>query len=355
MLAPAQRSPGSACHLRAGVVAGLLAVAVALDAPDARSQNAGNQAAAEALFDQGKAAMAAKNYAEACPKFYESNRLDQGIGTSLWLAECYEMNGQTASAWAEFRSAASLAVKSSDPREKVARDRALGLEAKLARLVLIVPTAARLPGLKVARDGGEVATAIWGTSVPVDPGRHTVVVSAPDHRSQTLSITILPGPGEQAVIVPVLAEGGPPVVAAAPRHEDPSGHFFADLPAQRYVALGAGAVGVVTLVLGSYFGLHAKSQLDDSNSSGHCGANNLCDATGVADRSAAQSSATASTILFVVTGVALAGGGAAWIFTPSAKPKAAPSAAPPAEPPTEARVIPWLDPRGGGVVVGTNF
>jgi len=347
---PPRRSPRR--HLL-GLSLGVVAAAASHASP-AHGQSAANQAAAEALFDQGKAAMAAKNYAEACPKFFESNKLDQGIGTSLWLADCYEMNGQTASAWAEFREAAGLAVKANDTREKVARDRAQALEGKLARLVLLVPPTSRLPGLHVARDGGEVAAALWGTSVPVDPGRHTVVASAPDHRPQTLSIEIVPGPGEQALIVPPLVElpqapAGPLEGAAGAGAAGPT---IAGLPLPRAAAVAAGALGVVSLALGSYFGLHAGSELDASNANGHCGARNLCDATGVADRSSAQSAATASTVLFVVAGAALAGGGVLWFTSAPPARSAAPAGAGGA---AMTRVSPWLDARGGGVVLATDF
>jgi hypothetical protein len=332
-------------------------VAAALDAPSARAQNAGNQAEAEALFDQGKAAMAAQNYPEACPKFFESNRLDEGIGTSLWLAECYEKNGQTASAWAQFREAASLAVKEGDPREKVARERAQTLEKKLARLVVIVPTASRIAGLHVARDGAAVGTPLWGTSVPVDPGHHTLVVSAEEHRPTTLSIDVLPGPGEQALIVPVLADAPPPpppppapVVADVVATALP---MIAGLPMQRVEAIASGAVGVVSLVVASYFGLHAKAKLDDSNADGHCMAKNLCDATGVADRSSAESAATLSTVFFVVTGAALAGGGVLWFTAPKPPPMASSSAR--LFVPSAPRLVPWASPRGAGVVLGAEF
>jgi hypothetical protein len=126
--------------------------------------------------------------------------------------------------------------------------------------------------------------------------------------------------------------------------------LIAGLPVQRAAAVGAGAVGVASVALASYFGLHAHALLDDSNAGGHCGANNRCDATGVADRSSAESSATLSTVLFVVAGTALAGGGALWLTTPKTAPAPAKTEALAAP-----RVQPWLDPRGAGVVLGAEF
>jgi serine/threonine-protein kinase len=335
----------------------------ALPPSAARAQNAANQAAAEALFDEGRAAMNAHNYAVACPKLFESNRLDTGIGTSLYLADCYEQNGQTASAWAEFREAAALAVKNADPREKVARVRAKALEPRLARLVITVSPAARLPGLRVAREGHEVAPAVFGSSVPIDPGPHTVVVSAPDHRPQTLRVDIRLGPGEQTLDVPVLEEAPaappalpdavaePPPAAPTPPPPEP-----ARFPVQRAIAVGAVVVGVGSVAAASYFGLQAKSELDDSNA-GHCHANNACDPTGLTDRSSAQSSATASTVLFVVGGAALAGGVVLWLTAPRPAPSATP---PPAALLVAPRAAPWIESdrtHGAvrGVVLSADF
>src|SRR5688500_5523674 len=92
------------------------ALALGLYTSQAAAQaSASDKAAAEALFDQGLRLMKQNSFSEACPKLEESNRIDPAVGTLLYLGECYERVGKTASAWATFREAASLATNSSQP------------------------------------------------------------------------------------------------------------------------------------------------------------------------------------------------------------------------------------------------
>src|SRR6478752_6509904 len=97
--------------------------------------SASDKAAAEALFDQGVRLMKQNSFAEACPKLEESERIDPAVGTLLYLGECYERAGKTASAWATFREAASLANNMNQgDRARVAGSRAQDLEPRLSRL-----------------------------------------------------------------------------------------------------------------------------------------------------------------------------------------------------------------------------
>jgi serine/threonine-protein kinase len=298
-------------------------VVLTLVAPgSARAQSAQDKAAADVLFREAKRLMQEGKLAEACPKFAESNRLDAGIGTMLWLADCYDRTGKTASAWGQFQEAAEIAARSKDGREKVARARAASLEPKLIKLVIVVPPASEVPSLDVKRDGTILGKPLWGTAVPVDPGTHAVTASAPGYKSWDSSVDAA-GEGKTVKVTvpkldveehPVVDNGTPPVKPVEPEPKERGG-------VQRLIGLGVAGLGVVGVGLGVVFGLSAKSKLDDSNADGHCRPDNHCDAVGFQARSDAKDAATLSTI-FVVAGAALLGGGAVLYFTaPRGKPR----------------------------------
>lgn len=306
-----------------------LPIAVALGllvSTPARAQTASDKAAAQALFDDARKLASSGDWASACPKYAESNRLDPGIGVKLSLAECYERVGRTASAWAMFGEAEEYARRSGDPRASVAHQRAERLAPHIAQLVIAVPSPAA--GMVVKRDGEEVGAAQWGVPVPVDPGAHAVSASAPGKAPWSSNVDVKEGAGTLRVDVPVLAEA--PAEAVAP--QPPPGMVPAEPPppppgadmgpgpsaagsTQRMLALVAAGVGVAGIAVGSGFGLAAKSKLDDSND-GHCHEGNQCDATGVQLRSDAKSDALASTIAFIVGGAGIAGGAVLWFTAP---------------------------------------
>jgi len=324
-------------------VAAVLAASMVLAGRNARAQSAQNAAEAEVLFEQAKELMATKEYPEACAKFAESNRLDVGIGTMLWLAECYEKNGQSASAWAQFVEAADAAAKGHDKRQKVARDRAAQLEPFLSRLTLEVPPESDIPGLEVTRDGTAVGRAVWGTLVPVDPGPHAFVASAPARKSWQTTVVVEAGRQGVVTVPPLEAEQrseapaalAPPIpgqaVAPSPPQATIGTGVDSRVAAGRSASAGQGracgiaavTLGAVGIGAGSVLGFVAKSQLDASNSGDHCLPDNSCDAFGTSERHKAFDSATASTIAFAAGGALLVGG--IVLFVVAAGPSAGPS------------------------------
>lgn len=295
---------------RRALALAVVATSLASAAGAAAQPSANDAAVAEVLFEEGKRLMADGKLAEACPKLAESNRLDTGIGTLLFLADCYEKNGQVASAWATFREAATLAQKTTDSREKIAQGRAAALEPVLPRLTVAVPAASRVAGLRVERDGAEVGTVQWDVALPMDPGKHALTATAPGRVAWTTTVVVERGVRARVEI---------PTLAPAPtKPTDPPGAVArsdegARGGTQRVVGVGLAAAGVVALGAGGYFGLAAKGKADDA--SGHC-SGNACDPTGLELRDGARSRADLATGLFVGGAVAVVAGVVVWWIAP---------------------------------------
>jgi len=228
-----------------------------------------NKAAAEALFDDAKKLMAAKRYAEACPKFADSERLDPGVGTLLNLGLCYKQNGQTASAWSSYREAASQArSEGQTDREELARQEAAALEPQLTKLVIEVPKeTAAINGLEIKRDGEVVPAGLWGVPAPVDPGMRTIDVAAPNKKALHLE-TKTEGAGSTAkVVIPPLEDGPAPPPAAvtttnpvlppADQGATPDAHPGRT---QRIVGFVIGGAGALTVGAGTWFTLLSVAQ-----------------------------------------------------------------------------------------------
>ncbi len=300
------------------------ALALALYTSDVAAQaSASDKAAAEALFDQGVRLMKQNSFAEACPKLEESNRIDPGVGTLLYLGECYERVGKTASAWATFREAASLATTSSQPdRARTASTRAQEIEPKLSRLSIeLAPEVARIQGVVVKRGGQRIEPSLYGTPLPVDPGEYRVEVTAPGYEVWSTPVTVAGGGGNASVRVPGLvkapesaapatepaAPSPGPVPAATlspqpPRDAGASG----SLTTQETLGLVVGGVGIVGVGLGSYFGVRAISKNSDAEDD--CPTDLLCNPEGLKKTDDARADANFSNIAFIAGGVLLTTG-----------------------------------------------
>lgn len=320
----------------------LLIASAALYSPAAPAQN--TKAVAESLFQAAKKLMADKKYADACPKFAESQKLDPAPGTLLNLARCYEAMGKTASAWAEYKAAAALAGQlGQKDREDGARELAQKLEPKLSKLTI---NAAATPGLVVKSDGLEIGAATFGTALSIDPGEHVIEATAPGHEPWTAKVVVGPNGDAKTTSIPPLvkkAEPGPlptatatAAVTVAPTaptatatatptttvtappsstSDSPPPEGSNSMRTASYVLMGAGLVGIG---VGAVFGGLAASDIGNATSDPTLCPDKVCTPAGRAVVDDASTKALISTIALPV-GLAAAGAGVVLFFVSSPK------------------------------------
>jgi hypothetical protein len=258
--------------------------------------------AAETLFNEGRAALAAQHYDTACAKFRESDRLDPAVGTHLNLANCEEQRDHVASARVLFAEALAQ-LPSDDPRSAVAKARMQALDARVPRLT--IRSQSPLPmGTELAIAGSSLDLATARMPLMLDPGTYQLLVSVPKRRVATYSVELREGQTVDFVIPVPDGESKP---SAARHTEAQRDHGWTSL---QWTGAGAVAGGAVALGIGGYFLLGALSK--DSDSSHDC-TGDVCGPQGYSDRSTAVSRGNSATALAVVGTVLVGGGVALWI------------------------------------------
>jgi serine/threonine-protein kinase len=257
---------------------------------------------AEALFLEGRRLVAAGRAEEACPKFAQSQALDPGIGTLLNLARCYAFIGRTASAWAAYRDAAGQARGAGQSeRERIARAEADRLEPALPRVELTFAEPARRQALSLTMDGERWPAALIGVKAPIDPGRHTLVVSGAGLVALTTHFETAPGQTTPVVVPALRAEPPPP--APERREAEP-------WRGTHTTAVVLAAAGVAALATGGFFGLEARATYQRGDS--RCNDLGQCDERGLALREEAFDRARLSTVAFSAGAAALIGAAVVW-------------------------------------------
>ena len=295
---------------RVSSLSGLVGLALLCSVrPAAAEVTAGQRATAEALFQQAAQLMDQKRVSEACEKFAASQEIDPALGTTLYLADCYEQAGKTASAWALFQEAADGARRAQQAdREQIATERAAKLGERLSKLELRVSAARRVPGLELRLNDTPVPSASWNAPLPVDPGKTRIEARAPGRKPWSVQVQVTDGPSNQVVEVAELAVAPQPpsteVAGTAGRNAAPQDNGAT----QRVIGYVVGAVGIVGLAAGGYFGYRALTL--NRQSKGGCRVEdpNACTPEGASKREDAQAAGTVSTIASIGGGTLLATG-----------------------------------------------
>ena len=241
---------------------GIATLAVALvelaGATVAQAQPGADAARADATFTEAMQLRSAGRDAEACPKFAESQRLAPAVGVTLYLADCYERTGRTASAWREFREAEKLARDRSDKRADVAAGRAAALEPQLYRLTVSAPAAAT-SGAEVQVDGTALSADSVNVALAIDPGDHVVTFSAPGQAARTFQAHVDATHPSAVVRVQESPETVAPATTAVPAETPPSNGDAA----ARWGATGLVVAGAAGIGLGTWFVTSKTRDMDN--------------------------------------------------------------------------------------------
>jgi tetratricopeptide (TPR) repeat protein len=287
---------------------------------------ANDKVAAEALFEDGRKLIAEGKYAEACPKFAESERLDSSPSTLLNLANCWEKLGRTATAWATYRQAESVAsaAKRQD-YTATAQRHATALASKLARLTINVQQP--IAGMQLKRDGTVIALAEWGAAIPIDSGLHSVDASAAGYREWSTRVDVAQDGAQIVITVPPLEA----LPADAPQPASPTTNQPASAPlaapppvqaehtstgsVQRTVGVVVAAAGVVGLGISGAYAVAANNKKQGTLKD--C-PNNVCQSpAALSQRNDALWAGDAASVAFGIGAAALVAGVVVWITAPS--------------------------------------
>ncbi|MBK9266171.1 MAG: tetratricopeptide repeat protein [Polyangiaceae bacterium] len=302
---------------------------------------------AQKLYQDAAKDMDQGQYRRACPKLDAAREIMPGhVRTAMTLAECYDKLGQPATALIVFEDARILA-SAEGKLDKVAEidSKLATLASRVPRLTLAVSrNVAALSGFSIVRNGVPIPVTQWGEAVPVNPGTYHIKVTALDKAPWQTSAEIQIGQAVTIDITPPwsVPAGPPPKTVENDKSSDPRTNpappivqRSSRLRTAGFVGIGIGVVGVG---VGAILGGLAVSKNNDSDD-GHCKPNNVCDQIGFDLRTEARTMGNASTALFIVGGLATAGG--VILVTASPSPGKGQEA--------KARAGLWIGPSGVGI------
>lgn len=287
---------------------GALAWSGAVEAQSAQSQ------AAEALFRQAKALMEQGELESACEKFAASQALEPGLGTLLYLGDCYERAGRFASALATFRQAAELAKERGDvARLRLAEVRVSALEPRAPTLEIRNGPAPQGLDLQITVGGVPWPRADIGRRVPRDAGQYEIRFSAPGYEPFVTNIELKNADAVQVSVPRLVPAAARPAVSAARPVVAADDHGGSS---QRTWAWVVGGTGAALLATGGVFAGFAVSKNDDSKEDCARDDPNRCGVAGVGLRDDARNLAKLATVAAALGGVALAGGLVLYVSAP---------------------------------------
>lgn len=306
------------------------------------ADEAADKELAQKLFAEGMAAIQANDYPAGCAKLKESMKLFVVANTLFNVAQCEERDGHLVAALDYWQRGLGL-VEEKDPRAKVASERIDALSPRVPRVRVVIP-----PGqtaTTVLLDDVEVPEAALSRPLPLDAGRHSLVVRVAGHQDRRHELILAEKERTEFVATPGPVTGAEKPAASA------SATSSASIPpppsnGQRTAGFVVGGVGVAAFIVAGVTGglvVSKNEVLKDCRDGNGCPKDvNEIDVLG-----SYQTMLKMNAVTFGV-GVAGVGAGLIMILT-------APKAGEAGKKGPNASVVPMVVPGGGGIGVLGRF
>lgn len=277
------------------------------DVPDAKVTEA------RAAFERGAAFASEERWGDALAAFAESSALRPHATTSYNIGYCERALGRAVRARKFFALALSQDVSSNGteltPELRAASRKYLEeVRAQIATPKLVVPADVTitvdgrpleaadggryLAGTRNAGPGEKVSVNTF--VLEVDAGAHEIVIASSDGRNRVAHEYFPPGTTKEVRLeLPAVAAPGPTTILDPGRSRRTAGYVL-------------GAVGIIGLGVGAYFGFSARSTWSDAKDA--CPTRTSCSDKAVELSTDARTEANVSTIAFVAGGAAILGG-----------------------------------------------
>jgi hypothetical protein len=160
-----------------------IAIAVSWASPARGQVNDAERAVARQLFHEGDDLQRAGKFADALDKFTRAESAFSAPTNVVRIAECQAALGQLVESAESYRATLRMPVPPGSPAAfQAALDQAktelAQVEPRVPKLVVTIAPAG-VAGVDVQIDSQHVSAALVGEPIPLDPGAHQVIVSAP--------------------------------------------------------------------------------------------------------------------------------------------------------------------------------
>jgi hypothetical protein len=303
-----------AAMIGASLISSLATSLPALAQPASGTQNA------QYFFDSGMAKAKSGNCEGAIPDFEASNKAEPSRGALYRLALCEEETKKLTRAWTHFQELLPQ-LDQADPRLLDTQQRIAALAQQIARIR--IDLAAGTPvGAMVTLDGSELPRERLGAEIPLDPGKHVLVVKAAGREDRNHDVNAKAG-----LQLTLTLEAGAPGRLPRPT---PSRPLFAP----GLVAGGVGLAGLGVMAVTGILAIGKKGELEQA-----CPEPTSC--TELAMTREGKALTTASTVAAVIGLVGTTAGITLLVWSGRGS--------------KTATLGPVVSANGGGVVLGGHF